>query len=710
VRILVVLHLVLHFCYQTFGSDVFQNVFVVRLAEWGAIQYSTLFCLEGMILAIRYGRVPGGEKEEEDEKDAQAPEAIAFFKRHALEVSTKGWMVGKRHNGPSSDLQCCLLVVSATLTRLLHSLPPLPSRPQIYPLYLIGVAATASFSLLTTGTGSLRRFLLTASGLDAWTLGSPDLLSRDPTWLVATLLFYLSFFPALLKLALPASRGTLLGVMATAWASTAVVPLTFLGFDLELGAAPHLFTLGTTFPLMHAASFVFGVTLGLYFLKLDREAVAGVSQSFLGTAAAAGLLFFFLSTDMFEGRMLLWCYDGLFLGFMGVILLLAAIGKDTFLGIALRVKFLSEVLGPAALTVYLLQGFFLGVAGSVVEAETSTLVWLAFWAALLTAGFFLHRSYQAVYLQQMLPLILAGEESAATAGRGQPTPPHRPSSPASTASSSSTSSPIAGASAVFQDDLSSIEDHGAEYPIQGWFWHKRFLMAAFRLACYYGSMALTIFFYMTLALRFDWKGFASVYDMPVANAFVNFLKYCALLSLPSLTFSMVGHILFPPVLRKRTPSLEALKKAFKHKVFFRIVTRGKHPNLVRSHVLHASNVLRAALPHSQFCLEVATDAPLDLDTFCPGMATELLLPKNYAPVGGAKFKARALQYAIEASAAEPGDWIVHLDEGTSCSDSPCFLTSLCYIPRSCLFSHIVPTILIGAFHLDFCLYRDAFRC
>ena len=584
-----VLHLVLHFVYQSFGPSVFQNLYLRRLAEWGAVQYSTLLCLEGMILAIRYGR--SGKGTEDDE--VEAPDAGVFFKRHALEV---------------------------------------------YPLYLVAVAATWAFNLIMTGVGSLSQLFLAGSLVDAWMPNSSDLMSRDPTWLVAALIFYLSFFPALLRLVLPAERATLGYLMATAWASTAVMPLTFVGFDLEIGTVPHLFTLGSTFPLVHMASFVFGVALGLYYLKVDREVAASLSQTFLGTAAAAGLLFFFLSTDIFEGRMLLWCYDGMFLGFTGLILLLVALGKDALLGTVLRFKPLTDSLGPIALTVYLFQGFFVGLAMYVVQSDTGGVFWAAFWVTLLVSAFFLHKTYHLVYLQNVLPYVQAAEEAAAAtkAAAGSP-------------------------SAHGDGDHSS---HGHEYPIQGWFWADNILAKGFRLVCYYGAMAFTVAFYMTLALQFNWKGFASVYDMPWANAFVNFWKYMALLSLPSLTFSMVGHIIFPPVLRKRMAPLETLKKTFKHKVFFRIVTRGKHPNLVRSHVTHASNVLRSVLPFNQYCLEVATDAALDLETFCPGMATELLLPKGFAPVGGAKFKARALQYAIEASSAEPGDWIVHLDEET----------------------------------------------
>ena len=349
-----VLHLVLHYCYQAFGPSVFQSLYIRRLAEWGAVQYATLLCLEGMALAIRYGRA--GKATEE----AEAPDTGVFFKRHAMEV---------------------------------------------YPLYLVACASTWAFQYVMTGVGSLSQLLLAATTADvsrsihmcswllaavilppmansfthphtpptppkqAWMPGPSDLMSRDPTWLVAALLAYLAIFPALMKLALPASRGTLATIMAVAWGSTALVPLTFVGFDLEIGVAPHLFTLGSTFPLTHVACFIFGVALGLYYLKVDREVAAGLSQSFLGTVAAVGLLFFFLSTDIYEGRMLLWCYDGMFLGFTGMVLFLAALGKDALLGSLLRLRPLADTLGPVALTAYLLQGFFVGVAKYIVQVR-----------------------------------------------------------------------------------------------------------------------------------------------------------------------------------------------------------------------------------------------------------------------------------------------------------------------------------------------------
>jgi len=110
VRILVVLHLVLHFCYQSFGPAVFQNLYLRRFAEWGSVQYSTLLCLEGMILAIRYGRSRGGSKEsEDDEEEREAPEASSFFKRHALEVCVREGKQGGKQGGREGGRVLCFL-------------------------------------------------------------------------------------------------------------------------------------------------------------------------------------------------------------------------------------------------------------------------------------------------------------------------------------------------------------------------------------------------------------------------------------------------------------------------------------------------------------------------------------------------------------------------------------------------------------------------
>jgi hypothetical protein len=92
-------------------------------------------------------------------------------------------------------------------------------------------------------------------------------------------------------------------------------------------------------------------------------------------------------------------------------------------------------------------------------------------------------------------------------------------------------------------------------------------------------------------------------------------------------------------------------------------------------------VLASVLPQTAYAVEVVTDKAigvlqylLDKNVENVSRFTELVLPTAYScPTGvivssaedyscptGAKYKARALQYAIENSPARDCDWIVHL--------------------------------------------------
>lgn len=111
------LHLVLHFCLQSFGPAYFENSFVRRFAEWGAVQFSSLFCLEGLILAIKYGRsISKAEPGENDQLDTGL-----FWKRHALEI---------------------------------------------YPIYLVACVASWAFQYLVGGVNDWRQLVLSVTTLD----------------------------------------------------------------------------------------------------------------------------------------------------------------------------------------------------------------------------------------------------------------------------------------------------------------------------------------------------------------------------------------------------------------------------------------------------------------------------------------------------------------------------------------------------------------
>jgi beta-1,4-mannosyltransferase len=119
----------------------------------------------------------------------------------------------------------------------------------------------------------------------------------------------------------------------------------------------------------------------------------------------------------------------------------------------------------------------------------------------------------------------------------------------------------------------------------------------------------------------------------------------------------------------KVPELEDvtmdLDRCLKSRLFFRIVTRGNNPNLVLNNVIAAVEVLRKTpLPASQWVVEVATDNPLHLNERSDVPVTELLVPTDYVCPNGAKYKARALEYAVKISEATRDDWVIHLDEET----------------------------------------------
>jgi len=75
----------------------------------------------------------------------------------------------------------------------------------------------------------------------------------------------------------------------------------------------------------------------------------------------------------------------------------------------------------------------------------------------------------------------------------------------------------------------------------------------------------------------------------------------------------------------------------------------------------------ARTPLFPYCVEVVTDRELPLEDG-PSVLT-LLVPDWFQTPHGAKFKARALQYALETSPIADDTWLFHLDEETHISAS-----------------------------------------
>eukprot|EP00178_Gracilaria_changii_P028369 TRINITY_DN999_c0_g1_i2.p1 TRINITY_DN999_c0_g1~~TRINITY_DN999_c0_g1_i2.p1 ORF type:complete len:647 (-),score=63.55 TRINITY_DN999_c0_g1_i2:371-2062(-) len=198
---------------------------------------------------------------------------------------------------------------------------------------------------------------------------------------------------------------------------------------------------------------------------------------------------------------------------------------------------------------------------------------------------------------------------------------------------------------------------------------------------------------------------AGLIHVIVANRYVQaFAALCrviSLLTLPTMTTNLIGHYVFPRAIWKRLPTISQMldsqgqqanevDEAAQHTqrdqthgvdknsnvlkqpvnldfvLFIRYVTRGTNPRIVATNTRRALQVMyESGLPRHMWCVEVVTDKSMRLVEQVNDMSVhEIIVPDDYHPPNGAKYKARALNYAIRASNARACDWIVHLDEET----------------------------------------------
>mmetsp|Transcript_63343 Transcript_63343/g.151123 ORF Transcript_63343/g.151123 Transcript_63343/m.151123 type:complete len:949 (-) Transcript_63343:247-3093(-) len=160
-------------------------------------------------------------------------------------------------------------------------------------------------------------------------------------------------------------------------------------------------------------------------------------------------------------------------------------------------------------------------------------------------------------------------------------------------------------------------------------------------------------------------------EHPVMAHLVGFFKWA--IAAPATFLSILGQVVWNPMVKEAEPSVEKLlaNDAFSGcKMRFRYVTRGMNVSLIRANVEEALRVLRSVpgLPESAWEVEVVTDRFIGINGPEEKLAKEIVVPMEYAVYdeygSETKYKARALNYAIEHGGAEDGDWIIHLDEET----------------------------------------------
>mmetsp|Transcript_51917 Transcript_51917/g.121485 ORF Transcript_51917/g.121485 Transcript_51917/m.121485 type:complete len:928 (+) Transcript_51917:88-2871(+) len=156
-------------------------------------------------------------------------------------------------------------------------------------------------------------------------------------------------------------------------------------------------------------------------------------------------------------------------------------------------------------------------------------------------------------------------------------------------------------------------------------------------------------------------------ELPLLAHAVGLLKWA--IAAPATFLSLAGQLLYNPMSKEAEPTVESLLEQGGFdgcKLRFRYVTRGMNGTLVRQNVAEAMHVLSQCqgLPEKAWVVEVVTDMFMGINE----PAIEIVVPATYAVIdefgSETKFKARALNYAIEHGGADDSDWIVHLDEET----------------------------------------------
>lgn len=106
-------------------------------------------------------------------------------------------------------------------------------------------------------------------------------------------------------------------------------------------------------------------------------------------------------------------------------------------------------------------------------------------------------------------------------------------------------------------------------------------------------------------------------------------------------------------------------------IYVRYVTRGDKPDIILNSVLHSLDMLA---PYANTYVEVVSDVPVILNqeaiqNLNPSNLLEYVVPVDYRTEINTRYKARALQYALEKSPAKPDDYILHLDEESRLTSS-----------------------------------------
>lgn len=139
------------------------------------------------------------------------------------------------------------------------------------------------------------------------------------------------------------------------------------------------------------------------------------------------------------------------------------------------------------------------------------------------------------------------------------------------------------------------------------------------------------------------------------------LKMFAMIGTFPYTVFVIGSTFFRDV-----QNTNKIYKIPHKKICFRVVTRGTYPSLIKKNLEYNLSILKA-FEQLKYTYEVVTDNKIGDIESC----YEIIVPEDYSTKTGSKFKARALQYAMEQNISDldTNDLVVHLDEETRLTKS-----------------------------------------
>jgi len=134
--------------------------------------------------------------------------------------------------------------------------------------------------------------------------------------------------------------------------------------------------------------------------------------------------------------------------------------------------------------------------------------------------------------------------------------------------------------------------------------------------------------------------------------------------LPASVFNLVGLLCYKPSRNRHAAA------PIQQLVSWRIVSRGTNTDALSATIERCREEMRAA-PLFPYIIEVVTDVVNPLLPRGPDIV-HIVVPDTYQTSNGSRFKARALQFALEHSALPDDAWIVHLTK----RPAPCAPASL----------------------------------